>query len=47
VPRLRLAPDLCDELDAILQATLRYHLDRDLKSWNFLHARPTASGAPS
>jgi DNA repair protein RecO (recombination protein O) len=45
VPRLRLEPALCEEMDAILQATLRYHLDRDLKAWNFLHARPGARAA--
>ncbi len=41
VPRLRLAPTLQGEIEAILQATLRFHLDRDLKSWNFLHSTPT------
>jgi DNA repair protein RecO (recombination protein O) len=40
VPRLRLAPALQGEIEAILQATLRFHLDRDLKSWNFLHSTP-------
>ncbi len=42
VPRLRLAAGLQGEIEAVLQATLRYHLDRDLKSWNFLHAAPSA-----
>lgn len=37
VPRLRLEPDLQAEIEAVLQATLRFHLDRELKSWNFLH----------
>jgi DNA repair protein RecO (recombination protein O) len=41
VPRLRLAAGLQGEIEAVLQATLRYHLDRDLKSWNFLHAAPS------
>jgi DNA repair protein RecO (recombination protein O) len=36
VPRLRLSAALQSEIEAVLQATLRYHLDRDLKSWNFL-----------
>jgi DNA repair protein RecO (recombination protein O) len=38
LPRLRLEPSLQAEIEGILQGTLRYHLDRDLKSWNFLHA---------
>jgi DNA repair protein RecO (recombination protein O) len=42
LPRLRLAPALQNEIEGILQATLRYHLDRDLKSWAFLHTTPAA-----
>jgi DNA repair protein RecO (recombination protein O) len=42
IPRLRLAQDQQAEIEGVLQATLRYHLDRDLKSWNFLHAAPGA-----
>lgn len=37
VPRLRLDATLRAEIEATLQATVRYHLDRDLKSWSFLH----------
>lgn len=37
LPRLRLEPDLQGEIETVLQSTLRYHLDRDLKSWPFLH----------
>lgn len=44
LPRLRLSTDIQNEVEAVLQATLRYHLDRDLKSWNFLHA-PSNSAA--
>ncbi|HEX6122976.1 MAG TPA: DNA repair protein RecO, partial [Ktedonobacterales bacterium] len=36
LPRLRLEEGERGEVEAILQATLRYHLDRDLKSWPFL-----------
>lgn len=38
LPRLRLEDELRGEVEAVLQGTLRYHLDRDLKSWAFLHA---------
>jgi DNA repair protein RecO (recombination protein O) len=41
VPRLRLSAALRGEIEAVLQATLRFHLDRDLKSWSFLHSAPT------
>lgn len=41
VPRLRLEPDLQGEMEAVLQSTLRYHLDRELKSWGFLQRAPT------
>lgn len=37
VPQLRLEVDLQQEIEGLLQVTLRYHLDRDLKSWSFLH----------
>ena len=37
VPRLRLDTSLRAEIEGTLQATLRYHLDRELKSWAFLH----------
>ena len=37
LPRLRLGDDVRGEVETILQTTLRYHLDRDLKSWPFLH----------
>ncbi len=36
LPRLRLDPTLRGEIETLLQGTLRYHLDRDLKSWSFL-----------
>jgi DNA repair protein RecO (recombination protein O) len=36
VPRLRLDADVQGEMEAVLQSTLRYHLDRELKSWSFL-----------
>ena len=38
MPRLRLASGERNEMEGILQSVLRYHLDRDLKSWAFLHA---------
>lgn len=38
VPRLRLDSGLQAEIEGTLQSSLRYHLDRDLKSWNFLHS---------
>jgi hypothetical protein len=34
------------EMEGALRASLRYHLDRDLKSWNFLHG-VSPTGAPS
>jgi len=37
LPRLRVEASLQGEIEAILQTTLRYHLDRDLKSLAFLH----------
>ncbi len=40
VPRLRLDDPLTSEIEAVLQSTLRFHLDRDLKSWAFLHDAP-------
>lgn len=36
--RLRLTPDLLDEVDAALQAQLEYHLDRRLKSLEFIRS---------
>ena len=42
VPRLRLSSALRAEIEAVLQSSLRYHLDRDLKSWAFLQAAPSA-----
>ncbi|MEO7002610.1 MAG: DNA repair protein RecO [Ktedonobacterales bacterium] len=41
LPRLRLEANLQSEIETLLQGTLRYHLDRDLKSWNFLQRLPT------
>lgn len=38
LPRLRLAASLRAEVEGTLQATLRFHLDRELKSWAFLHS---------
>ncbi|MGZ3583285.1 MAG: DNA repair protein RecO [Ktedonobacterales bacterium] len=38
VPRLRLDSSLQSEIEGTLQSSLRYHLDRDLKSWSFLHS---------
>ncbi len=40
LPNLRLESALEAEIEAVLQATLRFHLDRDLKSWSFLHQQP-------
>ena len=40
VPRIRLEPDVAAELEGIVQSSLRYHLDRELKSWPFLHGGP-------
>ncbi len=36
LPRLRLEPALRGEVESTLQATIRYHLERELKSWAFL-----------
>lgn len=36
VPRLRLDSSLLFELEVIMHGLLRFHLERDLKSWNFL-----------
>ena len=38
LPRLRLAASLRAEIEGTLQTTLRFHLDRELKSWAFLHS---------
>jgi DNA repair protein RecO (recombination protein O) len=38
LPRLRLEPALQGEIEGVLQSSLRHHLDRDLKSWSFLHS---------
>lgn len=40
IPRLRLEPGQQAEIEATLQATIRYHLERDLKSWTFLQQAP-------
>ena len=37
LPRLRLDDATQAEIDGTLQSTLRYHLDRELKSWAFLN----------
>ena len=36
VPRLRLDTPLLAELEAVMHDLLRFHLERDLKSWSFL-----------
>jgi len=36
VPNLRMESELQQEIEGVLQVALRYHLDRDLKSWSFL-----------
>jgi DNA repair protein RecO (recombination protein O) len=36
VPRLRLDSCLQVELEAVMHGLLRFHLERDLKSWSFL-----------
>ncbi len=36
VPRLRLDSSLLFELEVVMHGLLRFHLERDLKSWNFL-----------
>jgi DNA repair protein RecO (recombination protein O) len=38
LPRLRLEPSLQAEIEGVLQSSLRFHLDRELKSWSFLHS---------
>ncbi|HEV7128894.1 MAG TPA: DNA repair protein RecO [Ktedonobacterales bacterium] len=40
LPKLRLSAAVRDEVEAVLQSTLRFHLDRDLKSWTFLQSAP-------
>jgi|SRR5579859_1247267 len=37
IPRLRLESSQQYEIEYLLQALLRFHLERDLKSWEFLH----------
>jgi DNA repair protein RecO (recombination protein O) len=46
IPRLLLDAGVRTEMEGALRASLRYHLDRDLKSWNFLHG-VSPTGAPS
>jgi DNA repair protein RecO (recombination protein O) len=41
LPRLRLEESVRNEVEGVLQVTLRYHLDRDLKSVPFLRHAPT------
>jgi DNA repair protein RecO (recombination protein O) len=36
MPQLRLDTGLMSEMEAVMHALLRYHLERDLKSWGFL-----------
>jgi len=36
VPRLRLDTHLQGEMEAVMHSLLRFHLERDLKSWSFL-----------
>ena len=36
VPRLRLNDSLLAELETVMHGLLRFHLERDLKSWSFL-----------
>src|SRR5947209_7563460 len=43
VSRLKPSPTLQDELAAIMQSLLRFHLERDLQSWGFLEMLNTAS----
>jgi DNA repair protein RecO (recombination protein O) len=41
IPRLRLDSGQQHELEYLLQSLIRYHLERDLKSWDFLrHIQP-------
>jgi DNA repair protein RecO (recombination protein O) len=44
LPRLRLERGLQAEIEGVVQSTLRYHLDRELKSWSFLQS---LAGEPS
>lgn len=39
VPRFRLDASLHDELERAMHGLLRFHLERDLKSWSFLETR--------
>ncbi|MBF6589102.1 MAG: DNA repair protein RecO [Ktedonobacterales bacterium] len=45
LPRLRLDGTVREEIEALLRMALRFHLDRDLKSWPFLR-RVTMESAP-
>ena len=47
LPRLRLDTGVRNEMEGTLQTTLRYHLDRDLKSWSFLHGAGMGIGTGS
>jgi DNA repair protein RecO (recombination protein O) len=41
IPRLRLTSSQQHEIEYLLQALIRFHLERDLKSWDFLrHVQP-------
>jgi DNA repair protein RecO (recombination protein O) len=41
IPRLRLDSNQQNEIEHLLQALIRFHLERDLKSWDFLrHIQP-------
>jgi DNA repair protein RecO (recombination protein O) len=41
IPRLRLESNQQSEVEHLLQALIRFHLERDLKSWDFLrHIQP-------
>jgi DNA repair protein RecO (recombination protein O) len=41
LPRLRLDANQQNEVEYLLQALIRFHLERDLKSWDFLrHVQP-------
>jgi len=46
IPRLLLDAGMRAEIEGALRSSLRYHLDRDLKSWSFLHS-VSASGPTS
>jgi DNA repair protein RecO (recombination protein O) len=43
LPRLRMEHDLQAEIEATLQATIRFHLERELKSWAFLQQAPQSA----